>query len=145
MGTTFHIKKASLSQSGLPEDADFVGQVVVDTDGPDGHVNLGGDNWQSLDAVATHAIDGATHNGVAGATENNLISFNADDLLQDSAAAAGDFQLVEQELEILAVSQATPPDVGVDEALCLWKDTDDSKVYLIFKVGTDEQQAVELE
>lgn len=52
-------------------------------------------------------------------------------------------QTKDAELDILYYEQATEPTIVSEGNAVLWKDTDDSKVYLVFK-NSDGQKKVEL-
>lgn len=151
MATTFHTKKASLHGSGDPSGvvaADYLGQVYVDTAGPSFYISIGGMGstaWKVAGSAGAHDIDGVLHTGVEDTTEDDLISFDTNDLPKDSGDTAVDFMDASEEIQLLAVEDDAVPDVGVTEALCLWKDTNDSnRIFLIFKRDTDDQVAVEL-
>lgn len=151
MTITYHQKQASQVTAGMPTDAQFTGQVCVDTTGdPDVYVNLGGDNWHDLAAgAAAHEISGSTHTGVAGVTENKIAAFNASEFIKQASTPNNvtDFQVMQEEWGTTSYSQDGVPDMsGTDDSLAVWEDTNDSnRVWLIFyNADLDQQVAVEL-
>ena len=145
--TAFHKKQASQVTAGMPTSADFTGQVCVDSTGdPDVYINTGGDNWHSLGAAAAHDIDGVLHNPIALEAEDYILAFDGAGFLKNTGQYASQWQSVEEELKILAVSDDDVPEVDEGDALVLWKDTNDSdRIFLIFNnSGSTQQFAVEL-
>lgn len=52
-------------------------------------------------------------------------------------------QQIDEPLNILYYEQSAEPTLSDNGTACFWKDTDDSKVYLVFK-NSDGQKKVEL-
>lgn len=52
-------------------------------------------------------------------------------------------QQIDEVLDILYYEQSAEPTLSDNGTACFWKDTDDSKVYLVFK-NSDGQKKVEL-
>ena len=145
----FHNRKASISGSGAPTAVtpEFIGQVYVNTAGPDFYYSNGLDegDWAIMGEADVHALNGVMHDGVSGTVEDNFLSLSATGYPKDSGVGESDLQLKSQDWVPKVFAQDGEPTLTGTLTLAFWKDTNDSdRIYLLTKRGTSDQVAVEL-